>query len=512
MVGKGTVQLSFRVGEITPEQERYLKKDVETTRAVFESQRQWGTTPGGYSEVALQVRAALALQRIERRGILVDMAAIERLEVEYKSRMHEAAMLLGSLYRPARVGKRGGTYEAGLQQAQFQEHVAVVAAARLNIEIPRTDTGKVAIGKDDLLPLQGDPLVAQWLEYKTCQKMLVTFLGAWKSSETARIHPRYTLMMRSGRTSSSDPNIQQIPSRGGKGEVKQVFLSEPGGLLYEADYGQIELCCLAYMTQGEMLKQINAGVDVHRRFASWAYEVPEGEVTKEQRQFAKAANFGFPGGLGAKRFREYAMSFGLPDPGERRSQKLLNAWLAAYPEMRRWREDRPSWEFSEKFLAVVAGRNDWLLEESEQLRVWGDIEAHAREYRLPRPIFELLKAHEGGPLLEKWVIHRKVVIAGGRTRCPVSYTEAHNTPFQGLAANLAKEALALLCEEPAPWHLHAYIHDSVLFTAYATEQVEEVRRRMLAASREWIPGVKVEVEINGPGVTWAEAKKTVWRQ
>ncbi len=509
LMGKGTTQLSFRVGEaLTAQQEQYLSDDVMATRAVFLAQVAQGV-PGGLPEMTLHVRARMALDILTANGIRVDMRTIEELEVAYQGHMKEAAVALGKLYKPARTGRKGGQYAASLKQKEFQLHVECLAEAR-GVEAEKTEKGRIAIGKQDLLKFQDDPVVKAWLEYKSYQKLIGTFLCAWKSTTTGRVHPTYKAMMRTGRTSSADPNFQQVPSRGGKSEVKRCFLPEPGAMLYEADYGQLELCCLGYLTQGTMLRLINNGVDLHRQLAAWVFEKGQQDVTKEERQLAKAANFGFPGGLGAKRFREYVSAYGVQDPGERKAQRLLNAWLAAFPEMRKWREDTATRSWSDDVLRALSGR-DFGVEEDDDDAAWQWIEREARKYRLPKSAYWALRDRTSDPVLESWIVHRRVIHAGGRQRCPVSYTESKNSPFQGLAANLTKTALAkVVLDSPGNWRVHSFIHDSILFSAWDSGAVHEVHRRMVQAAGEWLPGVRVLVEVNGPGTTWADAKTKEW--
>jgi len=112
-----------------------------------------------------------------------------------------------------------------------------------------------------------------------------------------------------------------------------------------------------------------------------------------------------------------------------------------------------------------------------------------------------------------------VTVKGGRTRAPVTYTEQKNTPFQGLAANLAKEALISLTFYPTDlWTVHAFIHDSVLLSIEENrpDRAELAARTMLEAAAVWVPDVRTGVEICGPGRTWFEAKtgkqQTIFRE
>ena len=106
--------------------------------------------------------------------------------------------------------------------------------------------------------------------------------------------------------------------------------------------------------------------------------------------------------------------------------------------------------------------------------------------------------------LEKWLTHRRVVIPGGRVRCPVTYTEQRNSRFQGLAANLAKDALTAVVYSKLPVKVHAFIHDSVLISVEVgdVQTPRTVADIMLAAAEHLIPGVRAGVEMCGPGESW----------
>jgi len=503
--GKGTVQMSFRVGvPLTAEQRDYLTMDVEATYSVYLGQK---AVPGGIREMTHQVRANLALNRLTTHGIRVDIPAIKSLKKVYQAKMKAAAKKLGDYYRPARTGKKGKEYEAGLRVKAFQKYVGELCEQK-GIEPRLTKTGKVKTDGKSLAVFKYNEVVSSWLDYKGAQKMIKSSLNNWMASTTGRIHPRFRTIVRTGRTSSYDPNLQQIPGRGEKGNVKLAFIPDEGYSIWEADYGQLELCCLGYLTKAKMLQLINNGEDLHTKLAQFFFD--KEEINKGERTLMKAANFGFPGGMSANTFREYALGYGLADPGQETAQKLLNAWLAFYPEMRAWRRLNTGRDAPQEVRHVVYGRTPKLAPHVEE-RAWSIARKLAYGLNLPPKAREAMRKQEGCPLLERWLMQRRVVTEGGRIRCPVSYTESRNAPFQSLGANVTKEALSMIVlDDPWDWNVHAFIHDAVLFSARDDGAVAEIRDRMLAAADMWLPGVRVTVEVNGPGSNWAEAKKLVW--
>lgn len=517
MEGKDSVRLSYRAGQrMTPEQERYLHADVVTTQQVFLRQLARG---GDWAlrEMSLQVRARLALSAIEREGLPVDDAEIIKQEKEFQILRREAAQELrkAGVWEPEKIGPRGGKKKEKVLMRAFAAHVEKVLA-ELGEEPVLTDKGAVKTDKQVLNQLTHDPTVRAWLTYKGCEKLLSTYLKVWKGSGV--VHARYRLLMRTGRTSSHSPNLQQVPSRGDKANIKKVFVPPPGRVFFELDYCQLELCTLAYLTQGEMLRRINAGEDLHKYLATVYFGKATDQVTKEERQLMKCANFGLPGGMGPTKFRIFIRQNGLPDPGHEAATALRNAWLAAYPEMTRWLED-PDGEIWERNIRQVwSGKENVMIDDDTREQAWvmaqqrlddlGSRVPHWVRKRMVKPFAE----GTGAPWIENWLVMRRVTVDGGRTRCPVSYTEQHNTKFQGLAANLVKEALALIAFHAlGSWKVHTFIHDSVLISVPEDDNAKDladlVAGLMLDAAKIWMRGVRCGVEISGPGHNWLEAKK-----
>lgn len=286
--GKGTTQRSFRRHlPLTEEQRDYLVADVEAVAGVYAKQAK-ERIPGGYREVTMQVRAALACSRMTQTGIPLNRGEIGAQIAAVQRRKHDAARELRrvGLHIPARVGPKGGRYKEHLNTAAMRELVRLWYE-ELGQVPPTTPAGKVSIDKDTLSGFQDREEARQWKTYTDADKMLGTFLEGLKSRGDV-VHPNYRSMVRSGRTSCSDPNLQQIPSRDWRGQIKRCFVAPRGRVLYELDYAQLELCALAYVTKGQLLEQINAGVDVHRYLGSIYFKKPAEEVTKHERFLMKA--------------------------------------------------------------------------------------------------------------------------------------------------------------------------------------------------------------------------------
>lgn len=510
LLGKDSTRLSFRVNQsVSAEQLAYLHKDVETTTRLV--QRQLGKVPGGVKELTLQVRAHLALNQLERTGVPVNLERITQQRVIQQQRRREAVAVLkeDQYYRPARTGPKGGTYKASLDTKRFRILIEQLCTEQ-DIKPRHTKTGLIETDKAFLLQFQNHEIVKNWLKYRDSEKIERTFLSAWQQGN-GTVHPRYNLLLRSGRTSSYGPNMQQVPSRGRRGRVKEVFVPPPGRVFYELDYRQLELCTLAYLTQGRMLMLINKGDDLHRWLGAQYFDKAAEDVAKQERQLMKCANFGLPGGMGPDKFRAFIRSNGLDDPGKEVARDLINTWLAAYPEMQDWLKDDCT--IPRELRWVWAGKADeYEIDTATQDYAWTEAMQYAfslsRKKKMPGKLWRALNTNEGSPELEKWLTHRRVVITGGKVRCPVTYTEQRNSKFQGLAANLTKDALAAVVFADLDVTVHAFVHDSVLVSVPAADQSTptQVAQIMLEAAHRWIPGVRAGVEICGPGNSWYEAK------
>jgi len=502
MEGKGTTQLSFRPGiPLTMIQRKYLKEDVMALVKIVEKQSRHHM-PGGFEQLTLQVRAQLALSDIVKRGIRVDIDEIHRQRAHFKKIKHKAAMALNEagMYRPKRTGNRGGIYKASLNTKAFLEHVEGVCKDN-DLEVGTTAKGRVKSDREFLSQLPRTSIITSWLDYKDAEKIDGTFLKKW-DSVSGRIHPRYRLLMRTGRTSSFRPNLQQVPNKGERGEVKKVFLPEKGYDLYELDYHQLELCCLAYLTQGKMLKLINNGDDLHMNLAVAYFKKEPQDITKDERNLMKQANFGLPGGMGPNSFRKVIRNAGLSDPGDLGARDIINTWMATYPEMAKWRKDSHNVDYHTQ--QVWRGKEEGSPALWEKARERAKQLKHVYKINTPVALRAALNREQGSDRLATWLFRRKATVKSGRIRCPLTYTEAHNAMFQGLAADLTKTAMARIV-----WRgvlVHAFIHDAFLISAQNSVTVVQTAKEMLRAAAEWIPGVRVGIEIAGPGKNWWEAK------
>ena len=184
------------------------------------------------------------------------------------------------------------------------------------------------------------PIINEILEFRAVKKLLSTYIEpfpSYVSPITGRVHTTFNQALTStGRLSSSNPNLQNIPIRTERGkEIRKAFVAgTPDGVVVSADYSQIELRIMAHLSQDKHLIQaFRDGVDVHTATAEKIFGIPHDQVTPEQRRVAKTANFGIMYGIS---------SFGLSQRlGVSRSEakKLIDDYFAAFPAIRSFIDD-----------------------------------------------------------------------------------------------------------------------------------------------------------------------------
>lgn len=316
----------------------------------------------------IQVKGDWALGCIMRNGIGFDLARKEEWLAEQDNKLMELQRRL------ANYGWVRG--QKGVNQ-RFED---ILHWLGLSEKLPRTETGSISSKSADLEPFRHLQFIDDYLSFNELEKA-TSFV---RELEVNRVHPRYNLMVNTGRTSCSKPNFQQLPRVGG---IREMFIAKPEHTFVITDYNAIELSTLSQVTysmfgESQMRDTINEGVDLHKYYASVMRGVPVEEVTKEWRQEAKAANFGFPGGLGTDTFITFSKGYGLDLTGSQ-AQEMKDVWFEAFPEMRQYMQNE--------------------------------------------------KGH--------------VFTLTGRKRGNTTYCAEKNTPFQGLAADGAKLAMYELCKE-----------------------------------------------------------------
>ena len=241
----------------------------------------------------LEIASSESLYRIERNGVLIDAPTLARQSHELGSRIHaleqEAFEIAGqpfNLSSPKQLGEI------------FFDKLGLPV-------IKKTATGARSTDEEVLEKLAEDyPLPAKILEHRGLSKLKGTYtdkLAQLAHPRTGRVHTHYAQAVAvTGRLSSNDPNLQNIPIRTPEGRrVREAFVAAPGHVIASADYSQIELRIMAHLSgDAALLKAFHEGLDVHRATAAEVFGIAPADVSSEQRRYAKTINFGLIYGMG----------------------------------------------------------------------------------------------------------------------------------------------------------------------------------------------------------------------
>jgi DNA polymerase-1 len=392
------------------------------------------------------------LLRMEMRGVAVD---IDRMRSLSKSFQHQLESIEAGIY--AMAGERFNINSS--QQLGF------ILFEKFKLPVQKKTKKKTGYSTDvDVLTALAahHELPALILKHRTLAKLKSTYADALIDlvhPDTGRIHTSYhQTVTATGRLSSSDPNLQNIPIRTEEGrDIRRAFVPRPGWRLLSADYSQIELRILAHCSEDEtLIRSFREDEDIHTRTASEVFQVGSDEVTPELRRQAKAINFGIIYGMSA---------FGLArqlDIGQKMAKAYIDSYFARYPGVKRFLD--------------------------------GTIEA-ARQARRTSTLLGRIR-------LLPDITHSNPVIRQAAERTAI------NTPIQGSAADLIKVAMIRIDEaltrEGFQTAMLLTVHDELVFEAPPRE-AEAVGRRV----KEIMEGVwtlKVPLKVNvAVGSNWADA-------
>ncbi len=242
----------------------------------------------------IEMPTAELLARVERNGVLIDS---ERLKMQSHEIGQRLVLLEQQCYEIA-----GQPFNIG-----SPKQIGDILFTKLGLPVvKKTATGAPSTDEEVLTELAADfPLPAKILEYRGLAKLKSTYtdkLPLQINAHTGRVHTNYAQAVAiTGRLSSNEPNLQNIPIRTAEGRrVREAFIAPAGFSIVSADYSQIELRIMAHISEDPgLLRAFQEGQDVHRATASEVFNVPLGEVSNEQRRYAKTINFGLIYGMGA---------------------------------------------------------------------------------------------------------------------------------------------------------------------------------------------------------------------
>ncbi|MDG4549569.1 MAG: DNA polymerase I [Candidatus Contendobacter sp.] len=452
VAGKGAKQLTFN--QVALEQAGpYAAEDADVTlrlhRYLWPRLEREPGLKRLYEELEIPLIPILA--RMERTGVRVNAAVLRQHSGELAKRLWELEQQAYDL-----AGERFNLGSPKQLQAILFERMGLPAGKK-------TATGQSSTAEDVLQELALNyPLPKVILEYRTLSKLKSTYTDRLPEQihpRTGRVHTSYHQAVAStGRLSSSDPNLQNIPIRTLEGRrIRQAFVPEPGWVMLAADYSQIELRIMAHLSGDEgLLRAFATGADVHRATAAEVFGVALDEVTADQRRGAKAINFGLIYGMSAFGL---AQQLGI----ERGAAKdYVERYFARYPGVKAYMDDTRRRAAEQGYVETVFGRRLHL----------PDLRARNSQLR------------------------------------QAAERAAINAPMQGTAADIIKRAMLAvdrwLRDSAFPARMLMQVHDELVFEVAedaVTEAGERIRAAMVAAAEL---RVLLEVDV-GVGANWDEA-------
>ena len=452
VAGKGAKQITFNQVEVEAAAP-YASEDADITlrlhNVLWPQLEETKSLQRVYKDMELPLLPVLS--RMERNGVLLDVKMLEKQSKEITKRLAE---LEQGIYKEA-----GQEFNIGSPK---QLQVILFEKMELPV-ISKTPKGQPSTAESVLVELAHDyPLPKLILEYRSLSKLKSTYtdkLPLQVAESTGRVHTSYQqAVAATGRLSSTDPNLQNIPVRTEEGRrIRQAFIAAPGYKMVAADYSQIELRIMAHLSGDKgLLDAFSKGLDVHSATAAEVFGVSVDEVTKDQRRSAKAINFGLIYGMSA---------FGLAkqlDISRPEAQEYVDLYFKRYPGVKDYMEQTKEKAKEDGYVETVFGRRLYL--------------------------------HE--------------INAKNGMRRQYAERTAINAPMQGTAADIIKRAMINLDKEiqngAFDMRMIMQVHDELVFEikeSQVDDAIKLVKEKMEHAAELSVPLV-VDV---GVGINWDEA-------
>ncbi len=350
--GKGAGQICFDQVELARATE-YAAEDSDITLRLHQAMKGHVENDArlNYIYRDIELPTSVVLQKIERNGVLIDAELLAAQSRELGARIVE---LEHQAYELA-----GGPFNLG-----SPKQIGEIFFGKLQLPVvKKTPSGAPSTDEEVLQKLAEDfPLPKILLEYRGMSKLKSTYtdkLPKMVNRDTGRVHTNYAQAVAvTGRLSSNEPNLQNIPIRTSEGRrIREAFIAGPGNVIVSADYSQIELRIMAHISGDEaMLRAFAEGEDIHRATAAEIFGLAPGEVQSEQRRYAKVINFGLIYGMSA---------FGLAgNLGIERAaaQSYIDKYFARFSGVRQYMEDTRLQAKARGYVETVFGRRLWLPE------------------------------------------------------------------------------------------------------------------------------------------------------
>ncbi|HID7484970.1 DNA polymerase I [Morganella morganii] len=452
IAGKGKKQLTFNQIPLE-EAANYAAEDADITlllhQALYPQLEAEKSLLHVYQDIEMPLVPVLS--RMERTGVLIDANVLAAQSVQLTARLDE-------------LEKQAFAIAGEEFNLSSPKQLQAILFEKLNLPVVKKTPGGAPSTNEEVLEELADnhELPRVILEHRSLSKLKTTYtdkLPLMVDPKTRRVHTSYhQAVTATGRLSSRDPNLQNIPVRTDEGRrIRQAFIARDGYCIMAADYSQIELRIMAHLSQDKgLLKAFAEGKDIHRATAAEVFGVPLEEVTSDQRRSAKAINFGLIYGMSAFGL---ARQLGIPR-GE--AQRYMDLYFERYPGVLEYMARTREHAAEKGYVETLEGRRLWLPE---------------------------INSRNG--------MRRKA-----------AEREAINAPMQGTAADIIKKAMIAVDDWLQKENIDALmimqVHDELVFEVRKEQQAEmaeKIRSLMEAAMKLDVP-LKVEA---GVGANWDEA-------
>ncbi|QGZ41203.1 DNA polymerase I [Pseudoduganella flava] len=350
--GKGANQICFDQVEVQRATE-YAAEDADITLRLHLAMHGHVEGDEGLTKVYrnIELPTAVVLQKIERNGVLIDAALLQTQSSELGARIAE---LEQKAYELAE-----GPFNLG-----SPKQIGEIFFNKLKLPVvKKTPSGAPSTDEEVLQKLAEDyPLPKVLLEYRGMAKLKSTYtdkLPKMINPQTGRVHTNYAQAVAvTGRLASNDPNLQNIPIRTAEGRrIREAFVAPEGSHIVSADYSQIELRIMAHISEDPaMLKAFAEGEDIHRATAAEIFGVAPGEVSSEQRRYAKVINFGLIYGMSAFGL---AANLGIDRTA---AQNYIDRYFQRFAGVKRYMDETRLEAKANGYVKTVFGRRLWLPE------------------------------------------------------------------------------------------------------------------------------------------------------
>ena len=415
---KGKNQGNMR--DLAPEQVyKYACEDADVTlklKNILEDELRKNGAEDLFYNIEMPLVPVLAY--MERNGVRLDTGALQQSSEHFTKKMNEIEQEIYAL--------------AGVEfNISSPKQVGEILFEKLKIieKAKKTKSGQYSTSEEVLESLRGKhPVIEKILDYRGLKKLLSTYIDALPlliNPKTGKIHTSFNqTITATGRLSSSNPNLQNIPIRDENGkEIRKAFIPEDGCLFFSADYSQIELRIMAHLSEDKnMIDAFLSGYDIHAATAAKVYKIDINDVTREQRSKAKTANFGIIYGISV---------FGLAERmgvDRKEAKELIDGYFETYPDVKRYMDKS----------IEVARENGYVETIFHRKRFLPDINS------------------------------RNAIVRGYAER------NAINAPIQGSAADIIKVAMIRIYErfkrENIKSKMILQVHDELNFSVYPEEK------------------------------------------